>query len=397
MSVWSLTLEERLLLLCIATHLDAGARRTARELANHPELDWSQFLELAIRHGVAPLAHAHIDALICGKMPSGLRAQLEFRNRAVVFRNLQLTGELLRLDAAFAAEGIRLVWFKGPVLTQQLFSNVFLREFSDLDVLAPVDRVGCAARILTERGYLPAYALTSPRKRRLHRRIANEHCFTNPHTGVCLDLHWALTENVYSFSDREALRTRTTELAGRSILTFGPEETLCYLCYHASKHGWTVFRNISDVAELLRVYPELNWKGLIEERLPVGTPRMLQLGLLLANACLAAPLPAPAMTWSRSDRKVLETARKILARGATPSKLFEPSIYLSVMPPVDRLRYAAAVALRPSPLELEIVALPDRFFFLYGLLRYLRLARKYARNLGAAFVRSSRVPQQIRG
>lgn len=385
---WKLTLEERLLLLCIGTRLDARARRSAHELSGRPELDWSRFFELAIRHGVAPLAHARIDALIRAQTPSSLRSQLENRNRVVIFRNLQLTGELLRLDAAFAREGIRLVWFKGPVLTQQLFSNVFLREYSDLDVLAPIDRIDCAVRILAERGYVPAYALTSPRQRRLLQRISNEQSFTNSHTGVCVDLHWSLTENVYSFSDRTALRTRTTELAGRPVLTFGPEETLCYLCYHASKHGWTVFRHISDVAELLRVHPELNWKGMIEERLPIGTPRMLQLGLLLADVCLSAPLPASAMTWSRADRKVLQTARKILARGETPSKLFEPSIYLNVMPPLDRLRYAAAVVLRPSPLELEILSLPDRLFFLYALLRYLRLARKYSRNICATLMKS---------
>lgn len=373
--------EERLLLFCIRTRRDEKARRCAQALAARRDFDWSRFLALAIRHGVAPLAHAHIDALAGGQMPAPLRGELETRDKAVAFRNLWLTGELLRLDRAFAAEGLRPAWFKGPVLAQQLHANVRMREFSDLDLFAPPDRLGCATRVLKACGYAPVHALASSRHERLLRRISNELCFVDPVSGVCVDLHWALTENAYSFAARAPLETCAIDLGGRSILTFGPEETLCYLCYHGSKHGWAAFRHVSDVAEFIRRRPGLEWERLMSGRLPIGAPRMLALGLLLARVCLDAPLPPAVAAWTQSDRRVCATGRRILARRALPATLFEPWTYLAVMPPGDRLRYLAAAVLRPTPLELDAVLLPDRLFFLYALLRYLRLARKYGRKL----------------
>ncbi|MEK8095435.1 nucleotidyltransferase family protein [Methylocystis sp. IM3] len=384
MSAWAgldILPEQRLLLFCIRTRLDAHARRCAQELAARRDLDWSRFVALAIRHGVAPLAHAHIDALACGKMPAPLRGELETRNKAVAFRNLWLTGELLRLDRAFAAKGLRPVWFKGPVLAQQIYANVLMREFSDLDLFAPPDRLGCATRALKACGYEPVHALASSRHERLLRRLSNELCFVNPVSGVCVDLHWALTENDYSFAARAPLATCAIELGGRSILTFGPEETLCYLCFHGSKHGWAAFRHMSDVADFIRRRPDLDWDRLMSGRLPIGAPRMLQLGLVLARASLAAPLPPAVAAWAESDRRVCAIARRIRARRDLPATLFEPWTYLAVMPRGDRLRYLAAAVLRPTPLELDAVLLPDRLFFLYALLRYLRLARKYGLTL----------------
>jgi hypothetical protein len=375
--------EVELLLLCAKVHLDADKQLLLQKLATRPDLDWGRFLQLAIRHGVVPLAHAQLKACCWPDIPAASRAELENRHRAIVFRNLQFTGELVRLERIFATESIQTVWFKGPVLAQQAYANLTSREFSDLDILVPRERIDRVSQILRDQGYTPLYDLTTPRQQHLHEKISNEHAFWNPQKGICVDVHWALTKNVYSFSNRRPLATCGITLAGQRITTFCIEETLCYLCYHGCKHAWDMLRWVSDIVGLIRRNPELDWDSLTTSaRLPIGSPKMLRLGLFLAHFGLSAPLPHPVIAWTVSDRKVVSVGHRILKRPTRRIRLFKRSVYTATMDSLwDRLLYWTTVVWEPTALELERIVLPDLLFCLYRLLRYIRLLGKYALKL----------------
>ncbi|QXP82901.1 nucleotidyltransferase family protein [Methylococcus sp. Mc7] len=378
-SEYHLSAETQILLFCARTHLDADEQATLQKLVARPNLEWSRFMQSAVRHGVVPMVYTRLKALSLSEMPLEIWAELEKRYHAIVFRNLRLGGELVRLEKIFAAEGINAAWFKGPVLARQVYSNVTFRECSDLDVLIPRERADDVNRVLLNQGYRPLYDLTTHRQQQLHEKISNEHCFVNSQN-IFVDVHWALTESIYSFSNRGYLATRNVELLGRQVVTFDVTDTLCYLCYHASKHGWALLRWVCDIAELIRCNPELDWDFLMtSERLPIGTPRMLRLGLILAHSGLAAPLPEAVRTWAVSDRKAVSMGRAILQFGAISTTKFPSLIYVSTMDSIsDRLRYWIRPVVRPSALELEVVTLPRFLFFLYIPLRYIRLIKKYS-------------------
>ena len=96
--------------------------------------DPERLFTTADRHGVLPiLARALSLAGIPGETARA-------RAREIAFRNLSLAAELVKLVGALRKLGIEVLAYKGPILGQQLYGDVTLRQFRDLDiVIAPAD------------------------------------------------------------------------------------------------------------------------------------------------------------------------------------------------------------------------------------------------------------------
>ena len=373
--------EGRLLFLCARVFLNEEERVSLRNIAAQPDIDWYFFLQRVLKHGIAPLAYVQLTSHCKSYMPREVGCELECCYKAIAFTNLKAVGELLHLENVLLASGIRAVWFKGPALAHQAYGNLTLRGFSDLDVLIPNERTGDATRILIAHGYLSHFNLPTPQQQHFYKKVSNQHCFRDPGSGICIDVHWALTESSFSFSNIMPLATRQIELTGKHITTFDVEATLCLLCYHGCKHGWGQLRWIADISELVRHNPELEWRTLIIcGRLPIGTKRMLKLGLFLAHFGLAAPLPSWVIAWIKSDRKVITMGWEILHLiSASADASAPPGILLASMDSFrDRLRYWSNRLWNPSGVELEALVLPDFMFFIYRWMRYFRLICKYA-------------------
>jgi Uncharacterised nucleotidyltransferase len=371
--------EARLLFLCARVFLDDEELLSLRDLAAQPDIDWHFFLQGVLKHGIAPLAYLQLTSHCKSYIPPEVRCELERCYKAIAFANLKATGELLRLERVFLASGIHAVWFKGPMLAHQAYGNLTLRGFSDLDVLIPTARTGDVTRMLLGRGYLSHFNFTTPQQEHLYKKVSNQHCFHDPRSRICIDVHWALTETSFSFSNIMPLATRQIELAGKYVTTFDIEATLCLLCYHGCKHRWTQLRWIADIGELVRHNLKLEWRALMGcARLPIGTKRMLKLGLFLAHSGLATPLPSSVSAWIESDHRVISMGHKILQSIASLDTSARPGILLATMDSFpDRLRYWSNRLWNPSGVELEALALPDFMFFIYRWIRYFRLICKY--------------------
>ncbi len=74
--------------------------------------------------------------------------------------NILLTHELQKLLALFADNDVRAVPYKGPALALQLYGNVALRQFSDLDILVHPRDVLRARDLLLAEGYAQLPPLT---------------------------------------------------------------------------------------------------------------------------------------------------------------------------------------------------------------------------------------------
>ncbi len=370
--------EARLLLLCARTSLSREERSSLQKLAIDPKLDWRRFLELIAIHRVTSLVSGQLNAAGVPDLGKDFYGELARRSKAVTLRNFLLVSELVRLQRIFLEGGITAVWFKGPVLAQRAYDNPALRESLDLDVLIPRAQVDAVNETLLRQNYVPQFDLVTPRQQRLHERISNQHSFYDQRGGLCVDVHWAVSEHEYSFSNFEPLPTCDIDLAGHCITTFEDEATLCYLCYHGCKHGWWSLRWICDVAEFVR-RRELDWQRLMTaDRLPIGTGRMLRLGLFLAHFGLGARLPEAVVGWIKSDRAVWSVGRSVLMDCLKMKKLRNDHVYTAMMESWrDRINYKVRAAWGPTALELERVALPDSLFFVYRGLRYIRVTRKY--------------------
>jgi Uncharacterised nucleotidyltransferase len=393
--------EKQLLVCCSRTRVPPRVAEEILRLLALP-LDWDVLFSRAAENSVVPLLSRQLSAVAPFAVPPAQLARLRELVRANAIRSLVLTAELIRVLDAFAAAGIEAIPYKGPVLAAQAYGEISLREFEDLDLVLRQRDIAGAHDALVGLGYRPQYppiflphAPTS--------LIPGEYDYRDEARRLTIELHSELTLRHFPVPpalDDFARRLVPVSLSGHSVRTFGPEDTLVFLCVHGSKDFWERLLWIADVAEFVRSHPQLDWEGVYQLADSVCARRMLHLGLALADRLLDAPLPAAILSRARADRVAASAAsqleRPLLslqwpALGARASFRFRRRMVPGTF---AGWRYALRLATVPAAEDWHAIRLPRPLAPLYAALRPLRLLRKH-RAGGAAEARfESRVERR---
>ena len=362
-------------------------------------MDWTYIVERATHHNILPLIDRQLQLITAHQIPSAVIAQIHANFNENFQRNLYLTSELLKLGRLFETQQIPLLSFKGPILAQIAYGNLGLRQFLDLDILVPEADVVRASELLVSQGYQPQFELTA-RQQTIYAGLRNEHCFWHEEKQLCVDLHWSILPRHFSFTPDPQLlwgKIERVEFGAQSIATLTPEHLLLFLCAHGAKHNWWRLYWICDLAELLRTHPDLDWDAIHNLSGRFGTTRMLLLGLYLAQQLLGTVLPTSVCAAIAADVTLPSLAAQIQER------LFQTqdrdgrelevdvnwtwrdyAIYRRTIPSLrDRAWYWVDIMLTPTPLEWELVTLPQWLFPLYYLIRAMRLTMKYLFRVGS--------------
>jgi Uncharacterised nucleotidyltransferase len=386
--------EAELLLCCSHTQIDAARQKRLQALVRQP-LDWDYIIERATHHNILPLLDRqlhHIDDLT---IPSQIRTQLRTNFERNFQNNLRLTLELVKLSRSFTDRSIPMLAFKGPVLAQQVYGNLGLRQFVDLDILVPETDVIRTSHLLIESGYVPQFKLTDEQQI-TYTGLRSEQWFWHEEKQLCIDLHWSILPKYYSFTPTPELvwaKIDRFNFAEDTIATLSPEHLLLFLCAHGAKHNWSRLYWICDLAELLRTNNDLDWQSVKDTAGKFGTYDMLLLGLYLARHLLDAELPASMSSAIGLDPTLPLLADRIRAN-LFSDELIDPSapnssnakksdaIYRQTMGTIrDRVWYWIDLILTPTPLEWEIVTLPRSLSPLYYIVRAFRLVIKHTWKL----------------
>lgn len=321
------------------------------------------------------------------------------RLRAGLFQEVQararLTQELLKVLRRFRGAGIGALAYKGPALSQFLYGDPTVRCFSDLDLVVRPSDFEAARRILRKEGYRSICDSLTPSRRGAALRSFCSDQFTRSQEGgrlLWVELHWELTPGFFRVAVRPeelwAAAQRVT-VQGEEVLIHGTEDLLLLLCVHGGKHLWERLWWLCDVAEMVRAHPELDWKAMEGRAQVLGIRRVFFLGLRLASDLLGLDLPEGIRSRVLSDRESGLLAERIQRRflkteGDSNGRREFHRFYWKMRERWwdrcrDRLGHAGCL-LTPTSLEWERWPLPDALFFLYYLLRPLRLMGKYGQK-----------------
>lgn len=124
---------------------------------------WDLFVRLAARHGMAPLVARSVrerpEAWF--GVPEDVRDRLAATARGNVIRCLRLGSELIQVLRICADSGVEVMPLKGPVLAQEAYGDLALRQISDLDVLVRPEQVVRAVEVVMGAGYAPLATMGS--------------------------------------------------------------------------------------------------------------------------------------------------------------------------------------------------------------------------------------------
>ena len=372
----------RLVLACARVNLDASARDRIVEALAQP-VDWDGAMALAMRHGLAALLHRHLGPL--PGVPKRVAAMLWARAETVARRNEAMSAELCRVLGALEAGGVEAVPFKGPVLTMELYGELGLREFGDLDLLVMPGDVAQAAHLLATLGYRPQHALAAHlEKAWMASPRAHEMALVDERRGFMVELQWSANPGfaIPRVADRDWWRhPERRPFFGREMNVLSARENVIALLVHGSKHAWANLGWLVDIAELAHS-GSVDWEWLLATARTERAMRRVALGLDLARRLLDAPMPAAAAAFI-VEAKVSSIANAIVPSILSPEFTTAPitasqRIQVALLDTTaQRRRYLATLAFAPALGDLERWRLPPTLFFLYWLLRPLRLAQAY--------------------
>jgi hypothetical protein len=341
--------------------------------------DWDSLLNLAQEHRVLPMLFSRL-ADMGPAVPLLVQDRLRLEYDRNMFHNLANAAELIAVLKAFEHEKIPAMPFKGVVLGASIYHDLTTRAAGDLDLLVDYKHLKRATTIILERGY----QLTTPANADGTPAVSDyyEYHFERPADGMVLELRWRLELTQPRFRCNLGMdwvwpRRRTAMLAGAEVPDMSPEITLLVLCMHGSKHVWARLLWICDVAQLLHVSPDLDWKDAIQEARKSGLWRALALGVLLAHRIAGATVPQSALRRFESDTTACDLAQHIQehlfdAPGSTPVSRVPYNIQLLGFH--DRLKlFLSPQFLRPNERDRAAIPLPKSLHVLYYLIRPFRI------------------------
>jgi Uncharacterised nucleotidyltransferase len=383
------TPEQELLLCCARSRFSDPYSERVKHLSGN-DIDWKTVIDLSETHKLTQLLYQNLKTCCPEIVPAEVMRQLQEIYNTQVQYILFLTAELISLVKDFSAAGIPVVPYKGPVLATQVYGNLALRPFVDLDILVWLDDIPRAKALLLEKGYRitwPELPLSGALEK-VHFRTKYNYTFVHPDRQVTLELHWGVTPNYFSFpSSVEWLwqDLETIRLAGTDLLAFPIEKLLLILCVHGGNHLWDRVSWICDISELVSHYAALDWGMLFGQAADFGVHRLLLTGLSLAHDLLDAPLPEEVRSKIEADAQVQWLSHNMIERFA--SFRWSHSGFLDIplyhLRARERFRDKANYCLQmttPSVKDWSFVPLPERLGFLYYLIRPVRLVVEYGVN-----------------
>jgi hypothetical protein len=193
---------------------------------------------------------------------------------------------LLRILDIFEAEGIAAIPFKVPALADQVYGDIGLRTYVDLDILVHKEDVLRAKAVLLKEGYRPE-VLLNPRQEELFLRSECEYNFNHEARIVRVEVHWRINPSCYCINF-DAIdiwqHLGTLALQSKAVPALSPEDLLIFLCIHGARHNWAELKQICDLAGHIEIHEDLlDWKGLMDYARGQHIERILLLGLLLGN------------------------------------------------------------------------------------------------------------------
>ncbi len=342
--------------------------------------DWGDLLRMALRHGVFPSLYRRVAEACPDAVPSEFLAELRQLYRVHSRHNLRMTAELLRLLHLFASHDILAIPYKGPVLALVAYGDLTMRQFVDLDILVRRHDIPQVKELLLAAGYrLNAYTRKQEWE---HLRWTCEFTFTHPKLTI-LDVHWRFVADYLGGGpDVEAVLKRRVpiQLEGKTVYSLAPEDLLLLLCLDGTMHLWAMLATVSDLAHLIQAQGAWDWPEILQRSKDAGIYRQVLLGLSLAQEVLKAPVPLAVLREADATPSVARLRRQVtenlLVRCEEDLGFFEhTSFYLQTRDSFkDRLAHVLIRLAIPTVEDWEWAPLPDSCYWLYFLLRPVRLA-----------------------
>lgn len=264
----NIDITNRFTLLCLRGRWDPTALFKADELAKSSIINWEDWSNFIFQQNLAPLIYSTVNDR--GIIPTSLERSLENsyeRNRKL---NQIKFDKLTRVLIALNKSGIPHILLKGAALSKDVYADIALRPFTDIDLLIRILDVKLVVDHMVALGYKSMVhadfidsAVTHHNQIMLIKK--------DPTSKTLIEVHWSLINSPYYLHQLDMdwfwRSTRKIELFGAPTMIFSPEAQLLHLCAHLElSHSGIKLLWLHDVAEVIEHYRnDIDWDEFIEK------------------------------------------------------------------------------------------------------------------------------------
>ncbi len=342
------------------------------------------FIAYLNRHRIYSLAYQYMQHCSI-ELEQSIQKQVETLCMQKKLENLKTTTELIKVVQLLDTHDIRYLSLKGPMLSYELFGDVSVRDYHDIDLFVHESDLFRVKELLVQNGYRNVDGIEALSPRQLEAFLKGNHhiSFTSPN-GVLFEIHFKIVSNAYSSRDLvfdfEAMwrSRRCMEYNGYRIKVPGFEENIVFLIYHGSKHGYFRLKWLFDIFVLFS-NSAINWKLLIKKMEAINISFMLMQTVLLVDEYFNTGFEAEIEEWhvpTRFERRLKTIAKEFaLESDEDQYKLGHPHYILFKrykMMLIKGFRYKLNYILfifKPKKVDFQDWQLSDRFYGLYYVYR----------------------------
>ena len=351
------------------------------------ELDWGYIQRFASQHRVFPLIYKNLIQYCSDQVPEHVLHDLKILCLKNFVRTNSQLANLLAVGTLLTESGISYLAFKGPVFTADVYGDIALRSYCDLDLLVSRRDLRRAIFFLIKADFKTDINLNQDQYEKL---VNKTHHAVLVRDSTAVEVHWELSGRYFSGAvdiAKVSGRAVCIALDGRSIMTLGSEDLLVYLCIHGCRHYWLQLDSVCCVHELIRRKQELDWNLVFDIAKEQGANKMLVLGLLLAIQIFQVKLPVEVVEWLGKFPGLQEVAcyfaKHLFASSNSVPMLsgYKEQVrynYTIMDKKLDWLRYSMRPLFNTTHSDWEWMKIPAVLSPAYYVLRPLRLIIKYA-------------------
>jgi len=259
--------------------------------------EWDLVLRQARGTGTVARLCAIVQAAgMFGAVPARVRERLETEHAAVTQHHQLIRWEVTRVRRALAPVGMPLILLKGAAYLLADLPAARGRNFSDVDVLVPRDRLLAVEEALLQHGW--EFIELSAYDQRYYRNWSHElPPMIHKHRNVILDVHHNILPPTGRLRpDPRLLLEAARPLPGLPLSVLAPADMVLHSACHLLQSGELdhSLRDLIDLDSLVRHFCSGGdfWAGLVARAGALGVRRPLYYGLRFAERLLGTPVPA---------------------------------------------------------------------------------------------------------
>jgi len=350
------------------------------------DYNWGRFFELLKKHRLT--RHVILNESAKEILPIKVYNKLKDVSIEESSKSLLYAGELLEIHKGLKQHKIPHLFFKGTLLSIDLYANLAQRRFNDIDLLVDIDQLEKTLAVLKFLDYelFGVEVSMTEKQKKINYNISHHYQLKHKSKAVNVELHWNLTnpKSFASLKTKELLGSHSkVKLQGIDIPYISRVNNIVFLAAHGMVHQWYRLFWLKDFTKLLQntSKEDINRALVLAERTKLK--EAFTLSCITAHILYGIDLPS----FCKVKKKYFKKIRIVLLSIATTELKQQGLIgkmrfvfYRIGLKKDLKYYFDLIYRLRTHYTDWSLMKLPDYMFFLYYLLRPVFLLLKVFRK-----------------